>query len=415
MKNLLILCCAFFMCCSSLYTMAQERAIEASTEEVNKELQEQPSSLEMAPSGPFPNAAAEPPPPPPPPPPMPESSPEDVSPPAPQSLKERAPESSPDAAPDMLKEAVSDTKAKKVEKPEESGAYAVIHVKPVTMNMSQGSHDGFKVEMPYASDRDVSKSWKKVMKKAGTKPSGIKGHRGEDLSDNAEISSLHADTIDFYTIIGKGNRGASITLFANTAEGYVSQHSAVELKEPFEKFLYNFAVEQSGAGLDNAIGASEKDMDKLQKEGEKLMDRQAKLKGNIKENEKSIADREKQLEDKQKELEGLYADRTATEALVHTQSYLVEVLEFSDETRHVAEKANLEELQRQVSSLNDQISSVEKDMSKMRGDNQKDRIKIVKDENEVAENISEQARKEIQILAQREIISQLRLKRNNLK
>jgi len=181
-----------------------------------------------------------------------------------------------------------------------AGLYSVpaaaqgIEITQVQEKMSRGKQYGLRVFIPGASDRDVSKQWKKWIKDHGGKPDNVKK---ELFGDDLILPSLSANTVDVYAQIEDGKDGVEMTVYFDLGGAYLNRAYHPDAWEAANNMLRDFAVQQARAVINVQLETMQKEFQRLSNELDKFEKEQKSLENNIKKWKESIEQAEKDLKE----------------------------------------------------------------------------------------------------------------------
>ena len=175
-----------------------------------------------------------------------------------------------------------------------------IEVKESSENIGEGHHNSLVVNIYEASDKDVEKAWKKLMKDYKAKVSMKKVL----IADDAEIKSISSNTLDIYAKAEK-DKDDEVKLIVAVDMGGAFLESSMHSSEfsTFKKILYDFAVETTKEAIRGQLKDAEKEQEKLEKEQEQLAKDNENLHKDIENYKNKIAQAEMDIETNLKDQE----------------------------------------------------------------------------------------------------------------
>jgi len=147
-------------------------------------------------------------------------------------------------------------------------AQTAIKVKEVTLAMSKGTNNGFEVEIPQSSAKDVERDWKRRLN-AGSKVR-LTENNGEIAVRGWEDKEISQQTFNVYSIIASTESGVKITVwftyndttFFTTKSGRVDATAA-------SRFVHDFSAAEYFLAVKSAHQKAREKLEKLKDELEK--------------------------------------------------------------------------------------------------------------------------------------------------
>ncbi|MFT5738656.1 MAG: type III secretory pathway component EscR [Maribacter sp.] len=168
-------------------------------------------------------------------------------------------------------------------------------VSPVSIKMSQGVQNGFKILIPEVDGRGASKAWDKLMREYDGKTSSV-SKSDDRMSSGVLIPSIQDTTITIYTNFNETPEGVYMHVFINTGNAYISKSSSDMTVIAVKKLLTKFATATAFNAVNQRIEVASKALDKLEKEQRNLEKDKAQYEKEIKRAQETIAKRKKDLE-----------------------------------------------------------------------------------------------------------------------
>ncbi len=176
----------------------------------------------------------------------------------------------------------------------------VEEAKEVSIQMSKGVQQGWKILIPEANNKSALKHWEKLMKAYDSKTSKVKKH-DEYVSETCLIPSLSERTIVTYTQFNETPEGVYMIVFFDLGGAYLNSHLHQEKVKSVQKLLMTYAKEVALEAIDEKVKIEEKNLKKLEGEKDNLKSNQDSYEKEIKDCEERIAQRKKDLESNKEE------------------------------------------------------------------------------------------------------------------
>lgn len=201
-----------------------------------------------------------------------------------------------------------------------------IKVSESSGKFENGSHNALMVTIYEASEKDVEKEWKSLMKDYKAKVST----KNEIFADNALIKSISENTMDVYAKMEAKDGTITFYVAVDMGGAYMnSKEHATEYKV-MEKIVYDFAVKTTKEAIAGMLKNEEKIYSRLEGEQEDLVKSKERLgkdienyKAEIERLKKSIAQAEKDIEqnlkDQEKKKEEMAKQKKVVDAVAEKQ------------------------------------------------------------------------------------------------
>lgn len=202
-------------------------------------------------------------------------------------------------------------------------AQTVFTTNEVRQIMSRGEQNGIEIVLNGASMNDAKDALKKLSKKIGAKMISEK-KSPEILLDNAQISTVSANTVDIYAIITPVDKGSKVTFFTDlggafiTSYAYGTQYAAMEsiIKDFAQSVALNNVSDQlkseekSLKTMDKELKSLRKDKEKVLKEIEKAKAKIVELEQTVVKNDTDQAAKQQQISLQQQIIETIKTKRS---------------------------------------------------------------------------------------------------------
>lgn len=187
-------------------------------------------------------------------------------------------------------------------------AQRIFTTNEVRQFMSRGEQNGIEIILNGTSTNDAKGGLKKLAKKFDAKVVTAK-KSPETLLDNAQISTVSANTIDIYAIVTPIDNGSKVTFFTDlggafiTSYAYGTQYAAME--SVIKDFAQSLALDNVSDQLkteEKSFKTINKELKSLQKEKEKALKEIEKAKAKIAELEQTVVKNDADQVAKQQQL-----------------------------------------------------------------------------------------------------------------
>jgi hypothetical protein len=155
-----------------------------------------------------------------------------------------------------------------------------------------GSNSSLSVMIYEATDSQVEKAWKSLMKDYNAKVSTKDGV----FADNAVIKDMSANTIDVYAVVEKKDNGIKLIVAFDLGGAFVSSSTHSSQYKVAEKMVYEFAKKVSLEAIAETLKEAEKEQSKRTKKLEDLKDDKLDLEKDIEKYNKQIAQAKADIE-----------------------------------------------------------------------------------------------------------------------
>ncbi|MFY0644208.1 MAG: hypothetical protein JXR19_07055 [Bacteroidia bacterium] len=176
-------------------------------------------------------------------------------------------------------------------------SYAQIDkAKEVSVPMSNGTQQGWKILVPSADYKLALKEWTKLMKQYDSKTSKVKRHE-EHKSDMAKIPSLSEREVIVFAQFDETPEGVYLTVFFDLGGAYLNSNMHPDKVKPMQKLLMDFSRDVAVEAVNAELKEVEKELKRLESEQKKLEGDQSTYESDIRDCEVRIEERKKDLED----------------------------------------------------------------------------------------------------------------------
>jgi hypothetical protein len=167
-------------------------------------------------------------------------------------------------------------------------AQTAIKVKEVSLAMSKGTNNGFEVEIPQSSAKDVERDWKRRLS-AGSK-ARLTETNGEIAMRGWEDKEISRQTFNLYSIISSTESGVKLTVwFTYNDTTFFTAKSGKADATAASRFVHDFGAAEYFLAIKNAHQKAREKLDKLKDELEKNVRIEEKSALIITENKRAIA------------------------------------------------------------------------------------------------------------------------------
>jgi hypothetical protein len=168
-------------------------------------------------------------------------------------------------------------------------------VKDISMAMSQGVHQGFRVIIPESNMKDAYKTWDKLMRDYGAKTSKVS--KSDDyLSEEALIPSIEQQAITIYVNFSDSPEGVIMNAFFRRGESYLNASEHPQKAIAARGLLKKFAVNVAAEAVSKKVVKETKEMEKLEREQKNLEKAKEGYEREIKKAKEDIEKNEKNIE-----------------------------------------------------------------------------------------------------------------------
>ena len=178
-----------------------------------------------------------------------------------------------------------------------TSSYAQIEkAKEVSVPMSRGTQQGWKILIPSADNKLALKEWSKLMKQYDAKTTKVKKHE-EHKSDMAKIPSLSEREVIVYAQFNETPEGVYLTVFFDLGGAYLNSTMHPDKVKPLQKMLMDYSRSVAVEAIDLELKEAEKELKRLEGEQKNLEDDETTYESDIRDCEDRIEDRKKSLEE----------------------------------------------------------------------------------------------------------------------
>ncbi|MEA1873345.1 MAG: hypothetical protein U9N51_02810 [Bacteroidota bacterium] len=161
------------------------------------------------------------------------------------------------------------------------------------------SRPALMVEIPYADEKMVEKSWKKLVKNYN--PEKIKRHK-EIFADNATINRLSENTIDIYAKTDEKKNIVTLFVAVDLGGTFLSSSDGDKI-QIMKGIVRDFAINLVKEIYDEKIKEQEKNVKNVEKEVKSAKDNKAHLEKEIKSYQEKIENNELEIKNLSKTIE----------------------------------------------------------------------------------------------------------------
>lgn len=184
-------------------------------------------------------------------------------------------------------------------------SFAQIKVSEKNVNI-EGNKDGFFIEIPYGTSKQVDKALKKELKSWKGNYKGGKYH----FVDDSKNKKMGDNTFDVYAICEENSDGGgNISVAIDLGGAFLNSGMHSDQFKLMEGILYEFAVkiakdvvQEEVDEQEKILKTREKELSDLEKEQEKMEKEIEDFKKKIEQNEKAIEESKKNQETKKEEI-----------------------------------------------------------------------------------------------------------------
>jgi ribosomal protein S11 len=184
--------------------------------------------------------------------------------------------------------------------------------------MSRGEQNGIEVILNGTSVNEAKDGLKKLSKKYNAKLVSTK-KSPEILLDNAQISTVSANTVDIYAIVTPVDKGSKVTFFTDLGGAFVTSYAYGTQHAAMEAVIKEFAQNQAVAMVSSQQKVEEKALKTLNKELKSLQKSKDKAL-------KAIEDSKTKISKLEQEIKKNDADQTAKQQQISLQEQIIETV-----------------------------------------------------------------------------------------
>ena len=163
----------------------------------------------------------------------------------------------------------------------------------VSMKMSQGVQQGFKILVPEVDDKDAQRSWEKLIRGYGGKTAKV-SKTNDFVSTNVLVPSIEDTAITIYSNFNETPDGVYLKVFVGSKGKYFNYSG--QQSPAIQKLLKNFATATAFEAVNKRLEQEAKNLDKLEKEQRSLEKDKDAYEKEIKRAKETIEKRQKDLE-----------------------------------------------------------------------------------------------------------------------
>ena len=257
------------------------------------------------------------------------------------------------------------------------------HVAEERRQMSRGEQNGFVVDMPGASVKNLEEAWSKYYKKNTKAKFSKKGD--EFIALNVVGSRIASDTVNIFLHQTETKEGVKLYSFVEYGDHFISGETDHEKAVVIQNIVVEIARDTYRIVVGNELDAEQKKLKSLQKDMDDLIKSHDKMHKTISDNQAEIADNNVKIRNLEPQL-GRVVERDNAGNLIPS-----------------APAAPLDEKTRK---------SLEKDEKKLRNDILKMESEIRQAERDIPLNEKEQEGKREEITAQAEVVKGVQARLN---
>lgn len=170
-------------------------------------------------------------------------------------------------------------------------------------SMTLGVKNALVLEIPNATEKVATKTWKKYLKQFKGKTKKIK--KTDDwLTDDVAITAIGgANTVDVYARIAESGESVIVTTWVDLGGAFVSSYEHAEKYDETQKILMRFAIEVAKEMTKIELEEEEKKLKKLESNLKKLVRAKEGYKKDIEDAKKRIAQAEQNIIQNEKDQE----------------------------------------------------------------------------------------------------------------
>ncbi|MCB0430314.1 MAG: hypothetical protein KDD54_09395 [Flavobacteriales bacterium] len=196
-----------------------------------------------------------------------------------------------------------------------------IKVSEGSAKYADGNHNSFLVTIYEASQDDVEKEWKSIMKGYKAKVAA----KDEIFADNALIKSISENTLDVYAKATKQKDNSILfTVAVDMGGAYMSSSAHPTEYKIMEKIVNDFAVKTTKDAIADIVKKEEKTYSVLEKEQEELVSKNERSHKDIENYKSEIEKLKKSIEQAEKDIEQNVKDQEKKKEEVAKQKKVVE-------------------------------------------------------------------------------------------
>jgi len=190
-----------------------------------------------------------------------------------------------------------------------------INVMSTKQKFAGETREAMEVLIYQASENDVKKEWKSLLK--GYKCDKV-SMKKEILGDNATIGTISSNTIDVYASLEeKGTAQVRLVVAFDLGGAFLSETNSGY--KSAKAMLYNFALKLTKMGIEAELKEEEKLLEKKEKELEQLVKDNDRLHQDIDRNNKLIEETKNNIEKAKQDIETNKNDQITSKKAIENQ------------------------------------------------------------------------------------------------
>ena len=127
--------------------------------------------------------------------------------------------------------------------------------------MSKGHNNALCVDIPEASEKEVAKAWRRLMKDYESR---VSDSHDEIFADKALIKSISNSIIKVYAVTSKIESGTHLNVFFDLGEDFISSSKHSDQYNIAERIVREFAVKIAKEAVEEQVKQEEKVLRKLE-------------------------------------------------------------------------------------------------------------------------------------------------------
>ncbi|MBO6517905.1 MAG: hypothetical protein JJ975_15285 [Bacteroidia bacterium] len=165
----------------------------------------------------------------------------------------------------------------------------------VSVSMSQGVQQGFKILIPETNAKDAARSWEKLIKEYGAKTSKVP--KSDDfISDQVVVPSIEDKAITIYANFNETPEGVYLNAFFKRGDTYLNSSNFPQKAIAARGLMRKFAIATALEAVNKKVDTESKSLDKLEREQKGLEKDKEGYEKDIKKAKEVIETREAALE-----------------------------------------------------------------------------------------------------------------------
>lgn len=171
---------------------------------------------------------------------------------------------------------------------------------PVTIDMSKGKAEGWKVYIPSATIKDAENAWKRLCKTYQARPQKNRNFN-EVLASGVVIPELGNDTFNLYAQFGADQQGSFILSCIELKGSFLNSHQYKVESEKWVGILFEMANSDARSRYSSGLKKEEKELLTRNRKLEKLYQEKKTMERDIQHCEQTIEERKKEIEENERE------------------------------------------------------------------------------------------------------------------